>query len=141
MASPGIGNFDIIWWCALFMLSILVKLLIGLLLGILAGLGIGGGSVLILWLTLVADSPHNTARAINLMFFIAAAGAVSIFRWKKGALNLKRILPAIVSGAVSAAAFSLLSLRLDVEKLRFLFGFLLLAIGIREVLYRPAKLR
>lgn len=113
----------------------------GLILGYMAGLGIGGGSLLILWLTLVLGMESTLARSINLMFFIGAAGAVSIFRWKKGALNLKRILPAIVSGAVSAAAFSLLSLRLDVEKLRFLFGFLLLAIGIREVLYRPAKLR
>ena len=118
-----------------------VVLLVASLLGFLAGIGVGGGSLLILWLTLVLGMESTMARSINLMFFIGAAGAVSIFRWKKGALNLKRILPAIVSGAVSAAAFSLLSLRLDVEKLRFLFGFLLLAIGIREVLYRPAKLR
>lgn len=118
-----------------------IAVIAGLILGYMAGLGIGGGSLLILWLTLVLGMESTMARSINLMFFIGAAGAVSIFRWKKGALNLKRILPAIVSGAVSAAAFSLLSLRLDVEKLRFLFGFLLLAIGIREVLYRPAKLR
>lgn len=118
-----------------------IAVIAGLILGYMAGLGIGGGSLLILWLTLVLGMESTLARSINLMFFIGAAGAVSIFRWKKGALNLKRILPAIVSGAVSAAAFSLLSLRLDVEKLRFLFGFLLLAIGIREVLYRPAKLR
>ena len=118
-----------------------IAVIAGLILGYMAGLGIGGGSLLILWLTLVLGIESTLARSINLMFFIGAAGAVSIFRWKKGALNLKRILPAIVSGAVSAAAFSLLSLRLDVEKLRFLFGFLLLAIGIREVLYRPAKLR
>lgn len=118
-----------------------IAVIAGLILGYMAGLGIGGGSLLILWLTLVLGMESTLARSINLMFFIGAAGAVSIFRWKKGALNLKRILPAIVSGAVSAAAFSLLSLRLDVEKFRFLFGFLLLAIGIREVLYRPAKLR
>jgi uncharacterized membrane protein YfcA len=118
-----------------------IAVIAGLILGYMAGLGIGGGSLLILWLTLVLGMESTLARSINLMFFIGAAGAVSIFRWKKGALDLKRILPAIVSGAVSAAAFSLLSLRLDVEKLRFLFGFLLLAIGIREVLYRPAKLR
>ena len=118
-----------------------IAVIAGLILGYMAGLGIGGGSLLILWLTLVLGMESTLARSINLMFFIGAAGAVSIFRWKKGALNLKRILPAIVSGAVSAAAFSLLSLRLEVEKLRFLFGFLLLAIGIREVLYRPAKLR
>ena len=118
-----------------------IAVIAGLILGYMAGLGIGGGSLLILWLTLVLGMESTLARSINLMFFIGAAGAVSIFRWKKGALNLKRILPAIVSGAVSAAAFSLLSLRLDVEKLRFLFGFLPPATGIREVPYRPAKLR
>lgn len=121
------------------MLSILVKLLIGLLLGILAGLGIGGGSLLILWLTLVADSPHNTARAINLMFFIAAAGAVSIFRWKKGNLELKPLLPGIICGCAAACLFSWLSTRIDQTVLRKLFGILLLATGLRELFYRPRK--
>lgn len=113
----------------------------GLLLGYLAGLGVGGGSLLILWLTLVLGMDSTTARSVNLLFFTGAAGAVSLFRWKKGSLNIKRILPAILAGAASAALFSYFSLWLDVDQFRFLFGLLLLAIGIREVFYRPEKFK
>ena len=118
-----------------------VAALAGILLGYLAGIGVGGGSLLILWLTLVLQMDTGTARAVNLMFFIAAAGAVSVFRWKKGTLDLKKILPAILAGCISAALFSWLSIRLNVEKLKTLFGILLLVTGLRELFYRPKELR
>ena len=111
----------------------------GLVLGYLAGLGVGGGSLLILWLTLVLNMDHATARAINLMFFIVGAGAVSIFRWKKGQLNLKKILPAIAAGCVAAGIFSWIRKYVDVSAIRKLFGVLLLFTGMRELLYRPRK--
>ena len=111
----------------------------GIVLGYLAGLGIGGGSLLVLWLTLVVHLQENTARMINLQFFISAAGTVSILRWKHGALNVSKILPAIVSGCCAAAIFSGISTLLDTEKLRKLFAVLLLATGVREVFYRPRK--
>lgn len=116
-------------------------LIAGLILGFLAGLGVGGGSLLILWLTLVLQLPQGTARSINLLFFIAAAGAVSVFRFRKGALALKSVLPAILGGSISAAVFSLLSLHADVESFRKLFGLLLLITGVRELCYRPRELR
>ena len=110
---------------------------VGILLGYLAGLGVGGGSLLILWLTLVLHVPSQVARLINLMFFITAAGAVSIFRWKEGSLKLKKILPAIITGSIAAAFFSWIGLRLDAGLLKKLFGILLLFTGVRELLYRP----
>ena len=81
MASPGIGHSDYIRWGALFMLSPLITIPVGVILGVLAGLGVGGGTLLILWLTLIADTASVTARAINLMFFLVAAGSVSLFRY------------------------------------------------------------
>lgn len=116
-----------------------IAVLTGLVLGYLAGLGVGGGSLLILWLTLVLNVDHATARAINLMFFIAGAGAVSLFRWKKGQLNLKKILPAMVAGCIAAGIFSWISRIVDVGAIRKFFGVLLLVTGIRELTYRPQK--
>ena len=116
-----------------------IAVLTGLVLGYLAGLGVGGGSLLILWLTLVLNVDHATARAINLMFFIAGAGAVSLFRWKKGQLNLKKILPAMVAGCIAAGIFSWISRIVDVSAIRKFFGVLLLVTGIRELTYRPRK--
>ena len=83
------------------------------------------------------DTP--SARAINLMFFITAAGSVSLFRWKKGTLDIKTILPAVISGCLTAALFSYLSNVIDRTLAQKLFGGLLLITGLRELFYRPRK--
>ena len=119
--------------------SLPIAVMAGVILGYLAGLGVGGGSLLIIWLTLVLKMDHSTARAINLMFFIAGAGAVSLFRWKKGQLQIKKILPAMITGCIAAGVFSWVSRVIDVSAIRKFFGVLLLLTGIRELLYRPRK--
>lgn len=119
--------------------SIPVALLLGAVLGFLAGLGIGGGSLLILWLTLLLQMPQPEARAINLMFFLAAAGSVSIFRLRSGTLRIKTILPAIIAGCIAAAICSFIGRGMDKELLRKIFGGLLLVTGLRELFYRPRK--
>ena len=50
--------------------------------GFLAGLGIGGGSLLVLWLTVVLGMEPDTARSINLLFFIPTALIACFFRKK-----------------------------------------------------------
>ncbi len=107
--------------------------------GFLSGLGVGGGSLLMLWLTLVVGIPHPQARVLNLLFFLPTAIIASLFRWKQGALDIKKVLPAIVTGCISAGIFAWLSLRIDISMLKKLFGVLLLATGLRELLYRPRK--
>ena len=87
-------------------------------------------------LTLALNMDPETARAINLLFFLPAAILSATLSWQHGTLPLKKIWPAMVSGAVSAALFTLLSQRLDVGILKKAFGILLLATGIRELLYR-----
>lgn len=116
-------------------------LIVGCALGFLSGLGVGGGSLLMLWLTLVVNMEHSVARSINLLFFIPSAVIASIFRWKQGALDVKKILPAIIAGCLSAACFALISKQIDVSLIKKLFGILLLLTGVRELLYRPRKAR
>lgn len=117
--------------------SIPVSILIGTVLGFLAGLGIGGGSLLILWLTFVLGMEHSIARGINLLFFIPSALVACFFRWRQGALEWRKILPAIVAGCAAALVCSLVSGYLDLSLLKKLFGGLLILTGIRELFYRP----
>ena len=105
--------------------------------GFLAGLGVGGGSLLILWLTLVVGIAHPQARIINLLFFIPSAVIASLFRWKQGSLKLKKLMPAMITGCIAAGICSVISRYLELATLQTLFGFLLLITGIREILYRP----
>ena len=119
--------------------SVPVVIAVSTALGFLAGIGVGGGSLLILWLTLVLGMPHPQARILNLLFFLPCAVVSSVFRWKQGKLDIKKVLPAIISGCVAAAGFSLLGQKLDMTLLKKLFGGLLLITGIRELLYKPKK--
>lgn len=119
--------------------SVPVILLVSTLLGFLSGIGVGGGSLLILWLTLVLGMEHSEARILNLLFFIPSAVIASLFRWKQGKLDLPKILPAVIAGCVGAGLFSLLSKQMDISLLKKCFGGLLLATGIRELFYKPGK--
>ena len=140
MAAPITWYSDPLGRGALSMLeSLPIMIAIGSVLGFLSGLGVGGGSLLMLWLTLVLEMPHNTARTINLLFFIPSAIIASLFRWKQGALDIKKVLPAIIGGCISAAIFSTISKHIDITLLKKLFGILLLVTGIRELFYRPRK--
>jgi uncharacterized membrane protein YfcA len=118
-----------------------VSVVIGLLLGILAGLGTGGGSLLLLWLTLVQGIDSEIARTVNLLFFLTSAAIVSILRLKSGNLSLRKILPGILAGCVAAASFSILGRYLDTSLLKKGFGVLLIVTGTRELFYRPRKAR
>lgn len=114
-----------------------IILIVSTVLGLLAGLGVGGGSLLILWLTLILDTEANIARAMNLMFFLPTAVISSFFRRKQGTLQLRKVFPGILAGCITAAIFSLLSRQITVSALQKLFGVLLLVTGIKEIMYKP----
>ncbi len=107
--------------------------------GFLSGLGIGGGSLLVLWLTLVVGLDADTARSVNLLFFIPSALSASVLRWKKSGLSWRIILPGAAAGCTAAVALTFLGRQWDTVLLKKLFGLLLLAAGARELLYRPKK--
>ena len=119
--------------------SPIIIIIVSSILGFLSGLGVGGGSLLILWLTLVLQMPQETARSINLLFFLPTALIASLFRWKKGNLSTKKVLPAMLGGVIAAGLFTWLSHHISSEALRIPFGLLLLITGLRELFYRERK--
>ena len=110
-----------------------VALAVSTVLGFLAGIGVGGGSLLMMWLTLVVGMVHTSARLLNLLFFLPSAIIASLFRWKQGSLDFKKILPAIIAGGIAAAAWSYCSFFLDTTLLKKLFGMLLIFTAISEL--------
>jgi uncharacterized membrane protein YfcA len=114
-------------------------LAVGTVLGFLSGIGVGGGSLLVLWLTALQNTPPETARSINLLFFLPAAIISTIFRWRQGSLDLKMLSSAAAAGCISAALFSWIGKMLDTELLRKAFGLLLIFAGIRELLYKKKR--
>lgn len=121
------------------MSAFMMMVVLGTALGFLSGLGTGGGSLLILWLTLVENMPVTDARAINLLFFIPSALIACMFRWQQGCLEVRKILPAILAGSIAAALFAWFGSQWDTQMLRKAFGLLLLFTGLRELFYKPRK--
>lgn len=116
-----------------------VAIVVGLVFGFLAGLGIGGGSLLMMWLTLIVGMEPFSARCINLLFFIPCAICSSIFRWRQGDLPIKKLIAPIIVGAIFAGVFSYFSAMLDTQALQKVFGGLLILTGLREIFYQPKR--
>lgn len=119
------------WFCAA----------VGTGLGFLSGLGVGGGSLLMLWLTLVVGTSPAQARLMNLMFFLPCALCASLFRFRRAKPDLRLTLAAVSAGLAGAAAGNFLHGRLDLELARKGLGILFLVCGVRELLYRERKFR
>lgn len=119
----------------------ILSIAISLLLGFLTGLGSGGGSLLIVWLTVICGVAPAQARLINLMFFLPCAAVATIKNLQKGRIRVKAILLPIIFGCACAIAATFLGKIINTEQLRKLFGVLLLFTGLRELFYRERKAR
>ena len=116
-----------------------MSLFVGTVLGFLTGLGTGGGSLLMLWLTLVVGIDSGIARTVNLMFFLPAALIATLLRLRGGRIPWRKIILPIIAGSASAGLFAMIGSHLDTSVLKKPFGLLLIFMGMRELFYRPRK--
>lgn len=118
----------------------IVDFLVGVATGIISGFGIGGGSLLVLYLTAVMGVSQYTAGGINLLYFIGCAPAALIGHVRNKAIEWKAVLFCAAAGVAAAIPASLLASHMDTDLLRRLFGGILLYVGIQELRYgRKAK--
>ena len=111
----------------------LIAALVGVVTGIISGMGIGGGTLLVLYLTAVLDTAQNTAAGINLLYFLGCAPSSLILHIRERRVEWRAALWAAAGGAVTALIAALLAPDPTPDWLRRLFGVLLLAVGIREL--------
>lgn len=114
----------------------MLNIFVGAVLGFLSGLGVGGGSLLLLWLTLVAGVSQETARVMNLQFFLPCAIVATAFRWKQSKPQWGLILPAAAAGILGAALGNYLGPNLNRELLKKALGILFLLTGLRELRFK-----
>lgn len=111
----------------------LVSLLAGTATGILSGFGIGGGTLLLIYMTTFAGVPQNLAQGVNLLYFLPAAATTLPAHIKNGYIDGKTVWPAALAGLAGTALAAWLATGLDVELLRRCFGGFLLVVGLREL--------
>ena len=111
----------------------LIPLLAGAATGILSGFGVGGGSLLLIYMTSFADVPQNLAQGINLLYFLPTAGAALPAHFKNGYVEKAALAPAILAGLAGTALAAWAATSMDTDLLRRCFGAFLLVIGLREL--------
>ncbi len=119
-------------------MKIFLKLLAGFLAGTAGGMGLGGGSILLIYLTVFENVNQLTAQGINLLFFLPVALIAIIIYSKRGEIKWKRVLPIMLTGALGAALASYLVTYIDTALLRKLFGGAVIIYGILEI-FKPGK--
>ncbi len=117
-------------------MSAVIAGLAGLLCGILSGLGVGGGTLLMVWMTAVMGIAQKSAQGINLLFFLPTAACALVFHIKNRLIRPHIVLPAILAGCVSAAGAAVLATVMDTGLLRRLFGGFLIVVGLTELFSR-----
>lgn len=110
----------------------ILPFLVGTATGIVSGFGVGGGSLLILYLTAVTKLAQHTAGAVNLLYFIGCAPVALIGHAKQKRIEWRTALWCACAGVAVAIPISLLAETLHADLLRRLFGCLLLYVGIHE---------
>ena len=117
----------------------LLAVLAGLVTGVLSGFGIGGGSLLMLYLTLFAGFAQQAAAGTNLLYFLACAPAALVSHIKNGLVEKRAVVLCVLAGLPVSVLASLLADAADLSLVRQLFGVLLLYIGVKELRAKPPK--
>ena len=107
--------------------------------GVFASLGLGGGMILIIYLTLFAGVPQLQAQGINLVFFLPIAAVSLYFHTKNKLVEWQKIVPVIISGTIFVTIFSLLANSMDNTLLKKIFGAFVILAGIKELLYKKTE--
>ncbi len=113
--------------------SPILNLIISFLTGVISGFGIGGGTLLIIYLTMFLSVEQRTAQFVNLLYFIPTAVGSMIPHIKNRRIDWKKLLPTAVSGVVFAIIASYVANKIDTSLLKRIFGLFLIYIGIREL--------
>lgn len=115
-------------------MSFFINIVVGFFAAILSSMGLGAGSILILYLLLVENFNQIDAQGINLLFSIPVALVSIYFHYKnKMLLPLKECGKISILGGVGAIIGSFIAFSIEVDVLKKLFSLFLFYIGVKGV--------
>ena len=116
-----------------------MEILIGIVSGIVSGTGMGGGTILIFFLTFFMGVEQHIAQATNLIFFIPTSIIAILVNLKNKNIYLKSAIIISAFGILGAIIGANISINMDVVILKKAFGIFLAIIAIHEI-YTIVKL-
>lgn len=121
------------------MVTWLIALLAGAVTGVISAFGVGGGTLLVLYLTFFTSLSQVTAQGINLLYFLPVSASSLPTHFKNGFLDKGAALPAIAAGLITTGLAAWGATGMDVGLLKKCFGGYLLVIGLWELLKKQKK--
>ncbi|MDR0904884.1 MAG: sulfite exporter TauE/SafE family protein [Oscillospiraceae bacterium] len=115
-----------------------IAVLAGALTGVVSAWGIGGGTLLVIYMSAFAKVPQQSAQGINLLYFLPTAAAALITHIKNKLVDWEAVIPTVVAGVPAAIAASLLAMHLETDIMRKIFGWFVIAVGVSEF-FRKTK--
>ena len=107
----------------------LIPFLCGLGASVISAWGVGGGTLLLLVMTLFLGVDQRTAQGVNLLFFLPTAASALVCHARGGYLDKPTLKSAVPIAVLAALIGAWISNAVDVELLRKPFGVYLLLSG------------
>ena len=117
----------------------IVPFLCGLGASVISAWGVGGGTLLLLVMTLFLGVDQRTAQGVNLLFFLPTAASALVCHARGGYLDKPTLKSAVPAAVIAALIGAWVSNSLDVEVLRKPFGVYLLLSGVSLVWPKKKK--
>lgn len=113
-------------------MQIFLLILFGLLAGIIGGMGMGGGTILIPFLTIFLSFAQKQAQGINLICFLFLAIPALIIHFKNKLIEKKYLWIIIISGVLFCGLGSYFATVINGDILKICFGIFLIILGVFE---------
>ena len=110
----------------------MLEIFAGVISGIVSGMGMGGGTILILILSLFMGLNQHMAQATNLVFFIPTSITAIVVNTKDKMIDWKIGVPVTIFGIIGAIIGASFAVKMEVNRLRKFFGIFLLVIAIYQ---------
>ena len=107
----------------------IIPFLCGLGASVISAWGVGGGTLLLLVMTLFFGVDQRTAQGVNLLFFLPTAASALVCHARGGYLDKPTLKAAVPVAVIAALIGAWISNAVDVEVLRKPFGVYLLLSG------------
>lgn len=115
------------------------EIFIGIVSGFISGMGMGGGTILILCLSMFMNVEQHIAQATNLVFFIPTSIIAIATNVKQKNIDFKVGIPIVISGVIGAIIGAYYANKTNVKELRKYFGVFVGLIAIWEIYYLIKK--
>lgn len=107
--------------------------LVSALTGITASMGLGGGFILVIYLTVFEKTAQLEAQGVNLLFFLPIAAFSLIFHAKNHLIEKKVLLPSILPEIAGVFLGVFFARAIGSDLLRKIFAGFVLLVGVREI--------